>query len=291
MFFGNRDITLVLGGIGIKGVANFGVLRAFREYRVPVRKIISTGLSSVAALQYAAGMDPFSLVNSITRFFIRHEKELWGLGKIGGIEDGIATRGFSYFLRARLFCKSNVRRISILTWDKLDTILKDHFSSIEGNSSEVKVAVSAIDLENDSEVLLEKENNIERLKVSLSFPGILPPVEIDGKRYINSSLFCELPLGTISDNDRPIVAVDIPSKVQQPRIRSLIDVMSYADEARSCRMKEIMLQKADHIITLDNLEGFHWGDFIHTPRLVQQAYRETSELIANTGLELKTEMG
>jgi len=283
MFFGGKDITLVLGGIGIKGVANFGVLRAFREHNIPVRKIVSTGISSVAALQHSTGMDPFSLVKSITRFFIRYEKELWGLGKIGGIEEGMETRGFSYFLRARLFCRSNIRRVSILTWDKLDSILKEYFENIEVNGSGVTVAVSAIDLDNDREVLLEKEKAIERLRVSLSFPGILPPVEIDGKRYINSSLYCELPLGAISDNDRPVVAIDIPGKIQRPRIRSLIDVMSYADETRSFAMKEIMLKKADHIITLNGIKGFHWGDFLHMPKLVQQAYRETGELISKSG--------
>lgn len=285
MFFGSKDITLVLGGIGIKGVANFGVLRAFREHNVPVRKIITTGLSSVAALQHSSGMEPFSLVNSITRFFIRHERKLWGLGKIGGVEEGIATREFSYFLRARLFCRSNIRRMSILTWDKLDPILKDHFANIEKTSLDVTIAVSAIDLDNDRVMLLEKENLIERLKVGLSFPGILPPVEINGKRYINSSLYCELPLGTVSENDRPVVAVDIPSRVEQPIIRSLIDVMSYADEARSCAIKEIMLQKADHVITLNSLRNFHWGNFIQTPRLAQQAYRETSELLGKINME------
>ena len=155
-------------------------------------------------------------------------------------------------------------------------MLNEDFINLKESELSVPIAVSAIDLESGQEVLIEKGSIIDRLKVSLSFPGILPPVEINGSRLTNSSLYCELPLGLITEDDRPVVAIDIPNTTHKPRIKSIIDVVSYVDELRSCEMKQSILDKADHVITLENLNGFHWGNYILTPRLVSQAYRETT---------------
>jgi NTE family protein len=275
----SKGITLVLGGMGIKGVANFGALRAFRDQGIPIRRIISTGLSSIAAAQFSLNIDHVPLVDTISRFFIKHKGDLWGLEKVSGLdenEEGILLGGLSYFLRARLFCRSNIRNISILSWDLVDPLLNEDFINFRESELSVPIAVSAIDLVNGQEVLIEKGSIIDRLKVSLSFPGILPPVEINGSRLTNSSLYCELPLGLITEDDRPVVAIDIPNTTHKPRIKSIIDVVSYVDELRSCEMKQSILDKADHVITLENLNGFHWGNYILTPRLVSQAYRETT---------------
>jgi len=285
----SKGITLVLGGMGIKGVANFGVLRAFREQGMPIRKIISTGLSTIAAAQFSLDIDPIPSIDNIARFFIEHERELWGLERISGLhenEEGILFGGLSYFLRARLFCRSNIRNISILSWDLVDPLLDKDFINLKESELSVPIAVSAIDLETGQEVLLEKGNIIDRLKVSLSFPGILPPVDINGRKLTNSSLYCELPLGLITDDDRPVVAIDIPNMAHQPRIKSIIDVVSYVDELRSCEMKQTMLDRADYIFTLENLNSFHWGNYILTPRLVSQAYKETNEFTAKLGKAL-----
>ena len=280
--FSNDGITLVLGGIGIKGVANFGTLQAFREQRIPIKKIISTGLSSIASAQYSLNVDPIPLIDHIARFFIKHKGDLWGLERFGGIDEndrGILLGGLSYFLRARLFCRSNIRRISILSWDVIDPLLNKDFINLEKSEPSVPIAVSAIDLESGQEVLLEKGSIIDRLRVSLSFPGILPPVKIDGRKFVNSSLYCELPLGLITDDDKPVVAIDIPNMAHHPRIKSIIDVVSYVDELRSYEMKQIMLNKPDHVFTLKHLDDFHWGNYILAPRLVSQAYKETNGLL------------
>jgi len=282
----NRGITLVLGGIGIKGVANFGVLRAFREHEIPIRRIVSTGLSSIAAAQYSLDMDPVPLVDTISRFFIKHRRDLWGLERIGGIDENaeeILLGGLSYFLRGRLFCRSNIRRVSILSWDLIDPLLSEDFINLKESELSVPIAVSAIDLESGREVLLEEGNIIDRLRVSLSFPGILPPVKLGGRKLVNSSLYCELPLGLITHDDEPVVAVDIPNMVHRPRMKSIIDIVSYVDGLRSWEIKQIMIEKADHLFTLKNLNSFHWGNYILTPRLVSQAYKETTRLV--TGLE------
>ena len=278
----NDGITLVLGGIGIKGVANFGTLQAFRDQGILIKKIISTGLSSIASAQYSLDVDPIPLIGHIARFFIRHKGNLWGLGRIGGIDEndeGILLSGLSYFLRAHLFCRSNVRRISILSWDLIDPLLNEDFINLKQSELSVPISVSAIDLETGQEVLVEQGSIIDRLKVSLSFPGILPPVEIDGRRFVNSSLYCELPLGLISDDDKPVVAIDIPNMVHQPRIKSIIDAVSYADELRSCEIKHMMLDRPDYVLTLQHLNDFHWGNYILVPRLVSQAYKETNRLL------------
>jgi predicted acylesterase/phospholipase RssA len=166
-----------------------------------------------------------------------------------------------------------------LSWDIAGPLLNESFVNLKQSEPGVPIFVSAIDLESGQEVLLEGGNIVERLKVSLASPGILPPIEMGARKLVDSSLYCELPLGLISDDDRPVVAVDIPNAKHEPRLRSIIDVLSYADELRGQEIKRIMLDKADHVLTLRSPGSFHWGNYILAPRLVRQAYKETHGLL------------
>jgi len=275
----NRGITLVLGGIGIKGVAHFGTLRALCERGIPIRKIVCTGLSSIAAAQHSLNMDPIPIMKHVARFFLEHKGKLWALERFGGINEnneGVLLPGLSYYLRARTFCRSNMRKISILSWNMIDELLKSDFFRWKDKEPRAPIAVSAIDLEEGREVLLNKGSIIDKLRVSLSFPGILPPVKFDGRLLVNSSLYCELPLGLLSDEDRPIVAIDIPNGSNQLRLKSIIDILAYIDELRGHEIKQFMLNKPDHIFTLYNLQDFHWGNYILMPKLASIAYRQMS---------------
>ena len=42
----SKPITLVLGGTGVKGVANIGVLQSLHNHGIKIKKIIAAGISA-----------------------------------------------------------------------------------------------------------------------------------------------------------------------------------------------------------------------------------------------------
>ena len=275
-------ITLVLGGIGVKGVANVGTLQALLKNKTKIKRIVAAGLSAVAAAQFALGRDLNLLTDHLVRFFTEHQRQLWGLERFSGITRSHRRRvveSFSYFLRERLFCKANFTRLSILSWDLIEGELQEFFGNATFSDLRVPLAISAIDLKRGTEVLLEGGSLVDRLKAGVAFPGLFPPVRIEYQELVSSTLYCELPLGRLGEMDRPIVAIDIPSRVSLQNPKSIIDSLACVDELRSLAIKQILLTKADRVFCLEGLREFKWASYEKIPQLISQAYQEMDNLL------------
>ena len=161
--------------------------------------------------------------------------------------------------------------MSVLDWEIVDDDLERLFGDAHTSDLRPRIAFAAFDLTTFEEVLLEEGRVVDLVKAAAAFPGLLPPVRINGRTYVSSTLFCELPLGPLGDADRPIVAVDIPGRASRERPDSLLEVLTLADEARGDALKRIYLEKADHALRLDGLSSFHWGSYRRLPQHVLRA--------------------
>ena len=280
-----RDgITLVLGGIGVKGVAHIGTLQALHEHRVKIKRIIANGIGSLAGAQFALGRDLSLLTDHLVRFFTEHERYLWGLERFSGVIQSNRRRiveSFSYFLRERLFCKANFTRLSILTWDSIEDELHNFFGSAAFSDLKIPLVISAIDLKRGEEVLLGNGRLVERLKAGIAFPGLFPPVRIGEQELVSSTLYSGLPLGRLDEEDRPIVAIDIPNEIPVRRPKSVIDTIAQVDELRGAAVKRILLAKADQVFCVGCLGEFQWANYQKIPELISLAYAEMKKQLGS----------
>ena len=278
----HKGITLVLGGIGIKGVANIGTLRAVREHKVKIKRIVASGISALAAAQFALGRDLELLTDQLIPFFTEHQRQLWVLDRLSGLPQSDRRRivgSYSYFLRARLFCKDCLTRISILSWESVQSVLEEFLGISDSSDLEVPLSISAIDIGQGTEVLLDEEKLIDRLKAGIAFPGLFPPVLIGKQELVSSTLYCELPLGRLTEIDSPVVTIDIPISAPTRYPKSVIDALAQVDEIRSSAIKQRLLTKADAILSLDSLRRFQLGSYEQISELVSLAYQEMERLL------------
>ncbi len=278
----NNGITLVLGGVGVRGIANIGVLQVLRDHQVPIKKIVTTGINSVIAAHYGLGRDLEELSERFARFFIDNDRYLWGMERLSGIPHNAVRRTVSsidYFLRQRLFCEVNLKQVSILSREFVDERLQSLFGEASTDDLRIPLAVCAIELGGQSMVLLEAGQLIDLVRVGVSFPGVFPPAQVDGKEYISSILFCELPLDLMTAADRPIVAIDLPSPIDPHPPRTLLEIIARTDEVRSHAIKQRLLSRADTVVRLDALKKFSWGGYRHVNQLVTQARTAMEEKV------------
>jgi len=278
-----EGITLVLGGLGVRGAANIGVLQILREQRVKIKKIVATGISSIIGAHFARGGDLEELTERFVHFFTENHRYLWGLERLGGLPP---SRGrwlvgsLSYFLRESLFCKVNLKRPSLLPWELVEGNLKELFGNATSSELEIPLAISAIDLARGEEVLLERGRLVELVQAGIAFPGLFPPVRIAGREFSSSILYCELPLEGLGEEDRPIVAVDIPGRRSSTRPRSLLEIIAQVDELRRAALKRRLLTKADRVFCLEGLRRFPWGNYRRIPALISRARGEAEVLLS-----------
>ena len=278
----SKGITLVLGGLGVKGIANIGTLQSLCNHQVKIDKVVASGISSLIGSQFALGRNLDLLIENFIRFFDENERYLWGLEQLSGLtrkRNRRVVSSLSYFLRERLFCKENVKRISILPWDLVQADLEAFFGNNTFSEMKVPLAVSAIDLNRGKEVLIEQGNLIESLKAGIAFPGLFPPVHIADQELVSSTLYCELPLSSIVKARQRIIAVDIPSDLSVERPYSLLEIISQMDEVRTAAIKQKLLSKADHIFRLEKLKRFKWGSYRQIPQLISLARDNMNELL------------
>jgi NTE family protein len=277
----DKGITLVLGGVGAKGAASVGVLQSIYEHKIEVKRIIASGISSIASIQFALGREPKALTKYVVRFFEVYQRKLWGLAQLEGFRERATSRAltdFSYFIRGVSFCQDNYSKISPLSWEAIQADLKEVFGDAKASDLKLPVAISVIDLTLNEELLIENEGLMESIKAGIAFPGLFSPVTIGGHDMISSTLYCELPLTRIKENWRPIVVVDVPNVREAAPPISAIEVLAEIDQMRRAAIKTKLLSKADRVLCLKEIEYLR-EDYGQIPRLVSLAYSNTNRLL------------
>ena len=283
----SEPITLVLGGTGIKGIASIGALQSFHNHDIKIKKIIAAGISAPASAQFALGKNPDTLIDEFTRFFAENYRSLWGLEQLSGLlrsprRDVLGS--FSYFLRERTYCQANFQNASVLSWEKIDPQITQLFGNYSFSDLKIPLAVSVIDLKQGRNILVQQGKLNDCLKASMAFPGILPPVPVGEMELVSSTIFCDLPLDNLTENDAPVLTVDIPIPFVGIKPRTLLEVISIVDDISNRGIKEKLLANTDYLFRLDGIEKFRWGDYHEIPEIVKQARIETDLLLEKTSL-------
>ncbi len=273
-----NEVTLVLGGIGVKGIANIGVFQALSNHNVKVKKIIAAGTSAMVAVQYALKNQPDELIRLLVNFFENNHRFLWGLEQMSGLFQASKRRivdSIDYFLRERLYCRANFSRISVLSWDMIDPLLFELFGNKTFADMEIPVALSTIDVNNKNLVLIERGNLINAIKASIAYSGLFPPVHFDGRELESSTPYCELPLHALGKEDTPVLAIDFPKAHLHRSPHTLLEIISRVSEIRNQAIKTRLLQDVDYIIQLNNLNLYRWGSYRRVPEMIRRAKEDT----------------
>lgn len=279
----NEPLTLILGGMGVKGVASIGILQTIDTRNIKLKKIYASGVSALVAGYYAMGRSPDELTDRFVNFFDSNDKSLWGLEQISGLfqkQRRRITDSFAYFLQERLYCRANIKRISILTWDIVEPLIYEVFRDYTFSDLKVPVAVSTVDLMTKQIFIIDSGKLVDGMKASIAFPGLFPPVDLGKHRLVSSTIFCELPLEKITRADSPSLAVDFPTILSNQRPNDLLEIIARTTEIRSNAIKIRLLEKIDYVIRLERMYRFRWGSYRQIPQMIQLAREQTDQQLA-----------
>lgn len=140
------EISLALGGGGIKGIAHIGVLECLIKAGFKIRAIAGTSAGALVGSVYAAGYQP---------------------GEILGFIENIK--------QDRLYTRSPSDGPSLLGYSGLAEILTEILSDLEFNELKIPFACTAVDLRTSQEVYLNDGRVFDAVLASIAVPGVFPP--------------------------------------------------------------------------------------------------------------------
>ncbi len=207
-------IGVVLSGGGARGFAHVGVLRVLEQMRIPVDAIAGTSMGAVVGGLYASGMSAAEIEDLAIRTdwndAFRDRSPRANLSFRRKQDDR------EFLVRFPLGVKSGEFRVprGLIQGQKLAQILRREMLAVAGiddfDRLPSRFRAVATDLETGERRVLGSGDLTEAVRASMSAPGVLAPVEVEGKLLVDGGLVENLPVDVAKAMGVDIViAVDV----------------------------------------------------------------------------------
>ncbi len=202
-------IGLVLAGGGAMGIAHVGVIKVLEEAGVPIDMIAGTSMGAIVGALYAMGYSAEELeqiVQSIDwdRLFVddtpRQERTIRR-----------KTDDVGFLAEPRLRLKDGQARLPLgaIKGQRLTLELRRLMQPAQGirdfDRLPRRFRAVAADLETGEEVILGSGELALAVRASMSFPGVFPPVEIDGRVLVDGGIVNNIPVSVVRELGADIV--------------------------------------------------------------------------------------
>lgn len=161
-----RSIGLVLSGGGARAYAHIGVIRALREARCPIDFIGGASMGAVVAACVACGWDDDEIDMRIRQAFVEDDP----------LND------------------YNLPVVALVKGAKVDARLNEHFGERVIEELEIPFFAVSSNL-STGEMLVHFTGRLrDALRASISLPGILPPVVVEGDVLVDGAVTNNFPV-------------------------------------------------------------------------------------------------
>jgi len=178
-------IGLALGGGGARSLCQIGIIKVFEREGVKFDIITGASMGSLIGSVYAFTQDAEILedyflqfisdnrVKRIENFFTRHRKR----GLFKRIQDGI-------------------KDLYLLFSDSFRTGIRTHFEEGEVyfENSKIPLGVISVEYKTGKVVIFNKGKLIPAIIASCAIPGLITPVEINGRKFIDGGVASTVPV-------------------------------------------------------------------------------------------------
>jgi len=188
-----KPLYLALSGGGAHGAAHAGVLRALDREGIPVAGAAGVSGGALVAAAWAGGADLEKLVDQASRLHPWMWVRGWGGGLLSGSRLGALIDEF----------------LPVATFEGLRR----------------PVWVVATEVDNGEKVVFKSGSLRDAVRASCSFPGVFPPMLLDGRRFYDggvSEVIPVRPAREMAGESGIVLAVDVNSGTRWPAAGSFV---------------------------------------------------------------------
>jgi NTE family protein len=253
-------------------MAHIGVLRAFERAKLPVDIVAGTSMGSIIGGAYFALGDAAQLAARVRKLLA---SESFKKNKLSFLRESREQRRGLFFSvtnfvrKGVLFGVSNLRPgfISAEAFaDNLATLIPD----VTIEDLPLPFCSVALDINSAEEVLLRHGSLRRAATASSAIPGIIPPVEVNGRVLIDGGWVDKIPvLPAFMLGADVVIAVDITAELEDTKDYDRgVDIMIRANAIKDAALVENSRRTAD-IVIQPAVKHVHWADFTAFERCIE----------------------
>jgi len=255
-------LVLVLSGGGARGIAHIGVIRVLEELHIAPDLIVGTSMGSIIGGLYAAGWSPDEMEEIVriidwTKIFTDRVERRNRSFRRKQDDRPVLIQGRLYFEGMKPVIPSGV-----IKGQRLELALQiiEALSAAETDFDELPIPYRAIaaDIATGKAAVISSGSLATAMRASMSVPGALPPVKIDGRELVDGGITANLPVGIAQDlGAHKIIAVDISSPLleeEDEQFESFMSVFTHLNSLLTVRNRDhdaALLQPDDVLIVPD----------------------------------------
>ncbi|WP_411277427.1 patatin-like phospholipase family protein, partial [Gaiella sp.] len=222
-----RSLGLVLSGGGARCLAHIGVIAAFAEADLTIDRFGGCSMGAFVAGTAALGLDA----------------------------DQIRAVCQAELVERSPFNDWTLPRVALTRTRKAERMLRHVFGERQVEELSRPLYTVSADLVSSQAVVHRRGPLFEAVGISMSIPGLVPPVARDGRLLVDGGVLNNLPVDPMYDlAEGPIVAVDVARRHERasgesPRIPSIMETMTRATILGSGERSERNRRLADLVIS------------------------------------------
>ena len=294
--FGTNDgkVGLVLSGGGAKGIAHIGVIQALEDNDIPIDYITGTSMGAIVGSLYAAGYTPAEMLGLIASPGFAG----WSTGQIDPdyLYFFLSQQQTPSLIRINLG-KDSTRIKSVLPMSLINPIPMNmafldiysrYTAQCGGDFDRLFVPFRCVtsDVYAKHKVVLGKGSLADAVRMSMSFPMIFEPIEIDGVPMYDGGIYDNYPVDVMVDEFNPplLIGVNVGSKDAPPSSRNPMS-----------QLEEMIMQPNDYPFPTDrgvniriDLDRFGLLDFGRYQQIYDVGYKRGMEMIDSIRMKIKS---
>jgi NTE family protein len=232
-------LGLALGGGFARGLAHIGVLKALADDKIPVDLVAGTSMGSIIGACYCSGMS------------IAELEQVGRTSRFGNCARWAPSRyGFCSNDRITHFC---VNVLKMTTFEEL----------------KVPLAITATDFQTGEAKIFAQGGLAGPMRASCAYPGMFPPVEVNGRRYVDGMFAYAVPTTPLREmGAERVIAVDLGAHwMQQRDPRNMFEVIGRCFSIAEARVCAQWRRDADVVLSLD-VSVFEYDCFDRAAELI-----------------------
>ena len=196
----SRDpVAFVLGGGGVRGAVEVGMLRALLERGIRPDVVVGTSIGAINGVQVAA--DPTPAV-------IERLVDSWAS------PEASAVYGDGFFTQTRRLVRT---RTHLNSPEPLRRLLERHLGDVRTfEELPVPLRVVAASIERAAEHVFDSGPLIDAIMASAAVPGLFPPAQVGGEHFLDGGIVNSIPIDHALEAGARTIFVLQVGRVEEP---------------------------------------------------------------------------